>query len=160
MYQSFVNAKANESVASLICSNIAVRMSLGEIAKKGGVFDIQKLVPADELREFVSMLRYSKKDGAAGNLAGNFTSGSDFGKDTRSVTGKAHIKFLTNKSVQIKLVLNITVNDAIDLCPGQPGDKDEQLLTVPLSRLEKSGMAGDIGFSVSYPYTYTELKKL
>ncbi|WP_146160754.1 hypothetical protein [Deinococcus arcticus] len=120
-----MTAEANKNVAFLISSRIAAGLSSGELPRKGGVYDIRRLVPADELREYVSMLRYNKEDGAAGNLAGNFTSGSDFGKDTRSVSGEAHLKFLTNKSVQIKLVLKITVNDAIDLCPGQPGDKAE-----------------------------------
>lgn len=155
-----MTAEANKNVAFLISSRIAAGLSSGELPRKGGVYDIRRLVPADELREYVSMLRYNKEDGAAGNLAGNFTSGSDFGKDTRSVSGEAHLKFLTNKSVQIKLVLKITVNDAIDLCPGQPGDKDEQLLTVPLSRLEKSGFAGDVAFSITYPYSSTELKRI
>ncbi len=49
------------------------------------------------------------------------------------------------------------VQDAIDFCPGDPGTGQEQALTVPLSRLEATGLfltdepfAYDMPFEVRY----------
>jgi len=78
-----------------------------------------------------------------GNIAGGVGS-SDAGPDTRSMSGS--IVFFRSvdaaghtTAVRARSELQFVVRDAIDFCPGDPGTGMEQLLTIPLSRLEKSG---------------------
>jgi hypothetical protein len=47
--------------------------------------------------------------------------------------------------------LNFTVNDTIDLCPGNCGSGREQIATVEMSRWEATGISGDVPFTVDFP---------
>lgn len=46
--------------------------------------------------------------------------------------------------------INFEVKDTIDLCPGNCGTSSEQIATVPLSRYEATGIAGDVPFLVKF----------
>jgi outer membrane protein OmpA-like peptidoglycan-associated protein len=61
-----------------------------------------------------------------------------------------------NGSITVTPTLHIHVVDTVDLCPGNCGSGpadgviNEQLATVPMSRLEASGVAGDVPFFVDF----------
>lgn len=91
----------------------------------------------------------------AGGASADGSSSSNFGPDTRKLKGK--ITALREEDVNTGLSrLSLTadfefeVHDAMDFCPGNPGAFLEQTLTVPLSRLEASGDAGDVGLDISF----------
>jgi outer membrane protein OmpA-like peptidoglycan-associated protein len=50
----------------------------------------------------------------------------------------------------IDTVINYTVKDTVDLCPGDCGAPAERLATVPMSQWEASGISGDIPFTVDF----------
>lgn len=89
-----------------------------------------------------------------GHVAGG-TGGWDTGSDARWVSGNVKIFRMTDSSgATTKLFLvpdfRFRVVDAIDFIPGQPGTGLEQVLTIPLSRLEASGWAHDVPFEVHF----------
>jgi hypothetical protein len=96
-----------------------------------------------------------------GIIAGG-VSDSDAGSDKRQVSGTITLYRkvdVSGKTTGIHLTthFHFLVVDAIDFCPGDPGTPDEQLVTVPMSRLEKSGelwpnerLAYDLPFEVRY----------
>jgi outer membrane protein OmpA-like peptidoglycan-associated protein len=59
-----------------------------------------------------------------------------------------------NGSITVTPTLQLRVIDTVDLCPGNCGSSagviNEQLATIPMSRLEASGVAGDVPFTVDF----------
>jgi outer membrane protein OmpA-like peptidoglycan-associated protein len=57
-------------------------------------------------------------------------------------------------SVTVTPTLHFRVIDTVDLCPGNCGSDigviNEQLATIPMSRLEASGVSGDVPFTVDF----------
>lgn len=53
--------------------------------------------------------------------------------------------------VRVTPSINFAVWDTIDLCPGNCGAETEQVATVPMSRFEATGLAGDVPFVVRFP---------
>ena len=49
---------------------------------------------------------------------------------------------------KVDTTLHYEIVDAIDFCPGDCGSPAEQLITVPMSRLEVSDQAYDVPFKV------------
>ncbi len=47
--------------------------------------------------------------------------------------------------------LSYTVNDTIDLCPGNCGSSKEQFATISMSQWEATGISGDVPFTVDFP---------
>ena len=89
-----------------------------------------------------------------GNIAGGAGS-SDAGPDFRRVSGNVSFIRRTDalgNTIDIIMRTNFSflARDAVDFCPGQPGAGIEQHLTIPLSRLEASGLAYDVPFEVRY----------
>jgi hypothetical protein len=72
--------------------------------------------------------------------------------DSRIVSGWARVSRspLSDNLLNVDPTLNYAVVDTVDFCPGNCGGKDAQELTVPLSRLEASGVAGDVPFSITF----------
>jgi len=97
---------------------------------------------------------------APANLAGGM-GGSDFGRDFRFMSGHlhCHISKVGNVNVYCRPKVKLSVFDAIDLCPGQCGTKKEQLLTIPLSQREASGLAYDVPLFVEFYYPVDEEKQ-
>ena len=96
-----------------------------------------------------------------GNIAGD-AGNSDFGPDTRTVSGTVSFFRLTDGAsnttgVQMRTGFQFSVRDAIDFCNGDPGFGLEQNLTIPLSRLEKSGFAYDVPFQVRFQGTPVDI---
>lgn len=102
-----------------------------------------------------------------GHIAGSVGS-SDAGPDSRRVSGTVSLLRSTDRSgrttgIRIATAFNFVVRDAIDFCPGQPGGEAEQMLTIPLSRLEMTGLflrdepfAYDVPFEVRFRGTPIE----
>ena len=59
-----------------------------------------------------------------------------------------------NGSITVTPTLHLRVIDTVDLCPGNCGSDvgviNEQLATIPMSRLEASGVSGDVPFTVDF----------
>jgi hypothetical protein len=112
---------------------------------------IESLLPATSLDYPID---YDQPFEIPGNIAGG-VGGSDAGPDWRHVSGTISLTRTADRSgavvgARIRTSLRFMVFDAVDFCPGQCGAPAEQLLTVPLSRLEASGFAYDVPFLVRY----------
>ncbi|MFN0140306.1 MAG: DUF4157 domain-containing protein [Pyrinomonadaceae bacterium] len=99
-------------------------------------------------------INYSNPLSVAGHIAGGLGS-SDAGDDYRKVTlGTVTLERVTQFGspwyTKVDVTLQYEVFDAIDFCPGDCGSPAEQLITVPMSRLEASGMAYDVPFKVIF----------
>jgi hypothetical protein len=71
--------------------------------------------------------------------------------DQRLASGT--VAFMRTSDTQLNVIplINYTVKDTIDLCPGDCGTKLEQVATVPLSQFEATGISGDVPFTVEFP---------
>jgi hypothetical protein len=115
--------------------------------------EVTDLLPQSELN---SPFTFSGVTTIPGLIAGGTGRGAA-GMDSRSVSGK--VKFLRTAvagfttSMQIRTNFHFLIRDAIDFCPGGPGAMGGLLarfVTIPLSRLEASGLAFDVPFEVQY----------
>jgi hypothetical protein len=89
-----------------------------------------------------------------GNIAGGVGS-SDAGPDLRIVSGHVSLRRTTDGAGnttggRLRTHFHFYVKDAVDLCPGDCGTSDEQTATIPLSRLEATGLVYDQPFEVNY----------
>jgi hypothetical protein len=98
-------------------------------------------------------INYSNPLSIAGHIAGGIGS-SDAGDDRRSVRGNVTLERVTLFGAQaytkVETTLHYEILDAIDFCPGDCGSPAEQLITVPMSRLEASDQAYDVPFKVEF----------
>ena len=95
----------------------------------------------------------------AGNLAGglgkdetSFPIGakpSPF-NDSRAATVHATLTRQADGSLEVAPAIHFTVKDTIDLCPGDCGTSAEQVATIPLSRFEASGVAGNVPMTIEF----------
>ena len=100
------------------------------------------------------LINYSNPFSVAGHIAGGIGS-SDAGPDYRKIAfanvGLEKISLIGNTGfVKVQLYPKYEVFDAIDFCPGDCGSPAEQLVTIPMSRLEASGAAYDVPFKVVF----------
>jgi hypothetical protein len=70
--------------------------------------------------------------------------------DARLVNGSVTITGLPGGGQRVTPSFTFTVNDTLDLCPGNCGASSEQIATVPMSRWEASGIAGDVPYTVRF----------
>ncbi|GAC1361932.1 MAG: hypothetical protein NVSMB32_01660 [Actinomycetota bacterium] len=109
--------------------------------------DVATLVSADLLRP---NLAWVIARNPAANVIGEVGSSDVFGVDYRRISGT--IRFTKQHrdgdrlTVDVRASTNLTieVGDTADFCPGNIGPVFEQNFTIPLSRLEASGVAGDV----------------
>jgi hypothetical protein len=98
-------------------------------------------------------INYSNPFSIAGHIAGGIGS-SDAGADNRKVWGNVTLEKVpligSTGYVSVETTLHYEVFDAVDFCPGDCGSPAEQLVTVPMSRLEASGEAYDAPFKVTF----------
>ncbi len=99
-------------------------------------------------------INYSNPLSIAGHIAGDIGS-SDAGSDYRKVEwGNVTLEkvpmFGSVGYINVETTLHYEVFDAIDFCPGDCGSTAEQSVTVPMSRLEKSGEAYDMPFKIKF----------
>jgi hypothetical protein len=71
--------------------------------------------------------------------------------DSREAKAQAVVTRNPDGTLTVFPSFNYTVRDTIDLCPGDCGADIEKVATVPLSRLEASGISGDVPFTVRFP---------
>jgi hypothetical protein len=71
--------------------------------------------------------------------------------DDRTARGTAQVTRNPNGSLTVVPSIMYTVRDTVDLCPGNCGAQREQIATVPMSRMEASGVSGDVPFTVEFP---------
>ncbi len=113
---------------------------------------VEDVYTAEELSYGIN---FSNPFDIPGHIAGG-VSGSDYGPDTRQLKG--HIQAYRETDIdgntigiKLKSAFEFEVLDAVDFCPGGMGAAGlETLLTIPLSRLEATGMAWDVPFQVNY----------
>ncbi len=70
--------------------------------------------------------------------------------DSRRVEGSIQVIRTSDGSLILTPEFTFTVVDTIDFCPGNCGGSVAQVLTVPLSRWEASGISGDVPFTVRF----------
>lgn len=70
--------------------------------------------------------------------------------DARIATGNATL-IKIGDAVTVIPVISYEVKDTIDLCPGNCGAAIEMGATIPLSKMEVSGISGDVPFTVKFP---------
>ncbi len=99
-------------------------------------------------------INYSNPFSVAGHIAGGIGSsdaGDDYRKISRANVTLEKTPIIGNTGyVSIRLIPHYEVFDAIDFCPGDCGSPAEQIVTVPMSRLEASGRAYDVPFKVIF----------
>ena len=102
----------------------------------------------------------------AGNLAGGigkdqtlFPIGAQPSphNDSREAIVTATLIRIPGSSVVVVPAIRYTVKDTIDLCPGDCGLPDEMVATVPLSRFEATGVAGDVPLIIEFDAPAAEL---
>ncbi|MXV49679.1 DUF4157 domain-containing protein [Pedobacter sp. HMF7647] len=95
----------------------------------------------------------------AGNLAGGIGDNQTACKsgaqpspfnDMRLATGAVTLVKSKPGEITVIPIINYTVKDTIDLCPGNCGTSAEQLATVPMSQFEATGISGDVPFTVEF----------
>jgi outer membrane protein OmpA-like peptidoglycan-associated protein len=99
-----------------------------------------------------------------GSTTGRTTDDSEFGPDTRDLSGTIRLKRTddgsdpTAMTVSQTITFKYAIHDALDFCPGNTLQKDNftvdrfeynEIITV-LSRLEASGLARDVEYNVAY----------
>jgi hypothetical protein len=99
-------------------------------------------------------INYSNPLSKAGNIAGGIGSsaaGPDYRRIVRANVTMDKVPIIGNSGyIDFELFPYYEVFDAVDFCPGQCGSPAEQVLTVPLSRLEASGEAFDVPYFVRF----------
>ena len=91
----------------------------------------------------------------AANLAGGIGS-SDFGVDSRDLGGSLSFEKVvdpTNRmwcSIRVRGEFEWVIRDGIDFCPGNAGNTLQEAVTIPMSRLEATGLAKDVGLFVRF----------
>jgi hypothetical protein len=133
----------------------------------GGPVGELRLTLADALNRdpgdpsFHPMIEYDNAAfNAAGNLAGGVGvsgQGSDvFGDDDRVMSGPVLIQVMgidpaTGMMIgTVRYQPHVHVKDTVDFCPGNLGSSIAQSVTVPLSKLEASGLAKDVPITIDY----------
>jgi hypothetical protein len=97
---------------------------------------------------------YSNPFSKAGNIAGGIGT-SDAGPDYRKIisanVGMEKVPIIGDSGyINFRLIPHYEVFDAVDFCDGQSGSPLEEILTIPLSRLEASGEAYDVPYIVRF----------
>jgi hypothetical protein len=71
--------------------------------------------------------------------------------DSRQAEGSVTVRRNPDGTLTMTTGFMFDIVDTIDICPGNLGAGLEQNLTIPLSRLEAHGLAGDVPFQVKFP---------
>lgn len=131
-----------------------LQLAPGGIPRDGGrvMMSLSNFLSDDEMHN--RPINYSNPLSVAGHIAGGIGS-SAAGDDYRSIV-QANVWLervslpLGGCYVKVSMSPQYEVFDAIDFCPGDCGSPAEQLVTIPMSRLEASGHAYDVPFKVIF----------
>ena len=104
---------------------------------------------------------YNNPFNAAANLAGavgRSGEGSDiFGDDDREISGEVIIDVMTldastgAMSGDVRWQPHVHVKDTVDFCPGNLGNSFQRPITLPMSKLEASGLTRDVPITIEAP---------
>jgi Domain of unknown function (DUF4157) len=106
-----------------------------------------------------NQMNFSIPRDVAGNLAGGIGKNQRACKsgarpspfdDERLAKGSVTVVRDPRGDIFVYPIINYTVKDTIDLCPGDCGTKAEQVATVPISQFEATGISGDVPFTVEF----------
>ena len=101
--------------------------------------------------------------GEVGSIPGNLA--GDIGKDQRTckvgakpspfdddrtATGTADVVRNPDGTLTATTAIHFAAQDTVDLCPGDCGAPLEHIATIPFSRWEATGIAGDVPFTVNF----------
>jgi hypothetical protein len=154
LVQSFVNDKATDTrqraLAAIIESNLP--SNCGHLPPNEWVdFRLAAIISPAELNAPFS---FSDVFTIAGLVAGGVSPGPG-APESRKLSIKqvlirrADVMGFTT-GVQLRVQFHFVVQDSIDFCPGAMGGPLAQSVTIPMSRLEASGMAFPVPFEVHY----------
>lgn len=127
---------------------------LPEYAHMIGMLKRDEWVNFEITPEYLHPINYGAPYDIPGHLAGG-ESGSDAGQDSRGATGSVAIYSKWNDQgeiteIEVKPAFVFHIRDCVDFMPGGGGTGIEAIFTVPLSRLEVSGLAHDVPFEVHF----------
>jgi len=71
--------------------------------------------------------------------------------DDRTADGTLELSLHASGDLFVDPSIQYTVRDTVDLCPGNCGTGREQIATVPMSRMEATGISGDVPYEVQFP---------
>jgi len=124
--------------------------------------DIPTLIPADIKAindpSSSNQMNFNYPGEIPGNIAGGIgkdQAATPIGKnpsaqnDERIAKGEITVHD-AGTNLMVSPNLSYTVNDTIDLCPGNCGTKREQIATIPMSQWEATGISGDVPFTVDF----------
>jgi outer membrane protein OmpA-like peptidoglycan-associated protein len=180
----FATDPTTTSVAPLVAADVAAHLdatqlqALAATATPGAPVSLLPALPADyatttsghlERDRDPMQMDFTTIGSVPGNLAGGVGKtqtacrvGATPGAvdDSRTLTDvTATLVRNPNGSITVTPTLHFRVVDTVDLCPGNCGSDigviNEQLATIPMSRLEASGVCGDVPFTVEFPVAQT-----
>ena len=125
--------------------------------------DIAKRIPSAIKRLGTAFdsarMNFSGVGSIPGNLAGDIGKDQTTCKvgampspfdDDRTAKGNAEVAQNSDGTMTVKTDIRFTVQDTVDLCPGDCGAPAEQIATIPFSRWEATGISGDVPFTVEF----------
>jgi hypothetical protein len=89
--------------------------------------------------------------GQIGKDVGSYGAHPSLRQDYRRAKGWAFMSRRDRASLSFEPYISYRVEDTVDLCPGNPGDRKAQILTVPFSQYEATGISGDVPYYVDFP---------
>jgi Domain of unknown function (DUF4157) len=153
--QSFASSRDTDNDQDAIIDLIGARLTRSPAPLADYVpttMSVENFVTRAELDD--RPINYSNPFSIAGHIAGGIGS-SDAGPDYRKIQwGNATLERVPLVGgigyTSVETTLHYEVFDAVDFCPGDCGSLAEQLITIPMSRLESSGEAYDVPFRVTF----------
>lgn len=163
----FILSQTTESTTTFLNNELKAELEIHPPAFLPGQniieIDIPTTIPAAVAEINTPGSNHEMNFNAIGEIPGNIAGGigttqlscpvgakpSPF-NDSRLVRGKALVVLNPDNSLTVFPFFNYTVKDTIDLCPGNCGASIEQIATIPMSRLEASGISGDVPFTVNF----------
>ena len=160
--KSIIDAFATDETTVTARSFVMTRV-FDALAKKPELEDgthlMEELLPVGLQTDIEQKFNWSNPFSTPGNIAGGLGKdqvSSPIGarpspiNDSRVVRGSVVIATdaAGRRSATVKPV--ISVDDTIDLCPGDPGSLLEQNLTNPLSKCEASSVSGDVPYHLNF----------
>jgi hypothetical protein len=160
LVQSFINhpatAKRQRELAVIIEKNLPDNCG---VPPANEWVDFYPIIPREELKAGFS---FFPPDTIPGITAGGISSGGGVIESRTLALARSHqhpsgLASLLRSEVggrttglRLQVQFHFVVRDAIDFCPGNRGNILAQYITIPLSRLEASGMAFPVPFEVHY----------
>jgi len=151
--QNFAGCYVNDDMIDTLIAHIkekAQEQCIKVFPNKTSSFRVSLLADSMHLNpvlEYNSLARCADASLTAGGMGGN---------DKRYIDGSIHIEpgemntYTGERSYTVTAGLEIHVSDTVDFCPGQCGAPIEQFITLPMSRLEATGIISDVPFEVYY----------